>query len=244
MFRMRYLRVWGAAACIAATVMFFLVAATAVQAASWNLADDYSTANTAGSAWTFGWESSVGGTFTQYDYSYTNGNNSLQWVDSSISSEYSIPTIWKNTSIGGSTIDGVAYGQVSLHPGESGQFSVVKWTAISAGTYTVSYSFGEGDGGWMSYYIVVDGVVYQYWVDDSSTESGTMTLTLAAGGTIEFIVGANINDGYYFLYGNTPLTVTVTGSDTNADAVPEPSAMLLLGFGLASLGAARKIFRK
>jgi hypothetical protein len=244
MFKKHVLRVWGAAPYIAAIVMFFMVAAPAAGAASWNLADDYSTANTAGSAWTFGWESAVGGTFTQYDYSYTNGNNSLQWVDSSISSGYSIPAVWKNTSTGNTTIDGVAYGQVSLHPGESGQFSVVRWTASSAGTYTVSYSFGEGDNGWMSYYIVVDGVVYQYWMDDASTESGTMTFTLAAGGTIEFIVGANINDGYYFLFGNTPLTVTVTGSDPEADAVPEPAAMLLLGFGLASLAAARKIFRK
>jgi len=243
MFRKLFSRVLGAAPYIAAIFMLFLIATPAVQAASWNLADDYSTANAAGSAWTFGWESSVGGTFTQYDYSYTNGSNSLQWVDSSISSDYSIPTVWKNTSTGNTTIDGVAYGQVSLHPGESGQFSVVKWTASSAGTYTVSYSFGEGDSGWMSYYIVIGGVVYTYWLDDASTESGTITLILAAGDTIEFIVGANI--GYdYFYYGNTPLDVTITGSDSEADAVPEPAAMLLLGFGLAGLAAARKVFRR
>jgi len=244
MFKKRVLRVMGTAPYLAAIVMLFLIAAPMAQAASWNLADDYSTANTAGSAWTFGWESSVGGTFTQYDYFYTNGNNSLQWIDSSISSGYSIPAVWKNTSTDYTTIDGVAYGQVSLHPGESGQFSVVKWTASSAGTYTVSYSFGAGDAGSMSYYIVIDGVVYQYWLDDASIESGTITLILAVGDTIEFIVGANINDGYYFLYGNTPLTVTITGSDPEAEAVPEPAAMLLLGFGLAGLAAARKIFRK
>ena len=41
---------------------------------------------------------------------------------------------------------GVAPGEISIHPGETGEWTVVRWTAKESGNFRVVGHFGAGDG--------------------------------------------------------------------------------------------------
>lgn len=126
------------------------------------------------------------------------------------------------------TLNGIHPGEVSLHPGSSGQGSAVRWTAPVGDvglTYNVSAVFGAGDSGVMSLAVLFNGA--SIW---TGTDSGTFTesRSLNAGDHYDFVVYG----GYDF--GSTALSASFT-------SVPEPSAAAMAGaFCLVGVGVWRR----
>lgn len=88
----------------------------------------------------------------------------------------------------------VSPGEMYLHPGSNLEYTVVRWTAPQSGTYMVTgfwqdFSWGMGDGG--SANIVVNGnVLFTTDFDNGSGALDTKVLTLNAGDTVDFALGA------------------------------------------------------
>jgi hypothetical protein len=222
--------------------VFLLMAASPVAATTWDVTTEFSVAANPNGVWSYGYETSLGGTFNPF----TNGNyntslnNSPYWDTGSAP-----PVVWKNP--GPNPIGVVQSGELALHPGGSyggsdKPFAVVRWTAPTdipaASTITISGAFGAGDGGGVSYYILYNNVSisppFEY-INESSTKSFTLTRTVSAGDTVEFIVGPDSNG--VNLSGTTPLAATI-------NTVPIPGAVWLVGSGLLGLAGLRRKLRR
>jgi hypothetical protein len=127
----------------------------------------------------------------------------------------------------------VPAGTLIAHPGPGGQYSVLRFTAPSAGSYQVSAAFwGDDYAGTTSTDVHVHtnagdaftAVVAGFGA--GSTQSWSGQLALLQGETIDFAVGFGPNRNYY--YDSTGLSAVVT-------AVPEPDAAALLLLGLTGL---------
>jgi hypothetical protein len=204
----------------------------------WDLAADYSVSSNPNGQWSFGWEDwneVLGGPLNTFN-KYNSNNGGAGWSDSLRNP----PSIWKNTS--GSSQNGVASGEVALHPGSDGDFSVVRWVAPSAGEFSFKGYFGAGDSGSMSYYIYDGALSIRQWKNDPGTETFSFTRTMAANEAIDFAVGAYVaTTGPDNRWGSTPLDLKIT--DNNAP-VPEPATMLLMVFGSGIMGTGIRRLRK
>ncbi len=236
---------WGisrAAALIAALAAVPLAA----QAATYDAAADFSSANGGSSVWSYGWDpSDVAGayTFTALDVYGADSDpvNGYKVWNSSTHNVLGTPGIWLN--LGDHAQYGVAVGQVSLHPAEdhdhfaNDNAAILRFTAPTAASYTIQAQFLAGDGGETEAWVVLDGGFA------SATALGVTsanpvyanTFNLAAGATVDFVVGHSWDD----LWGdNTPVVVTISS------AVPEPGTWALMAGGLGLLGAVRRRARR
>ena len=209
---------------VTAGIALAVVGAPAVASATtWDVTAQYSTTNNPDGVWSYGWEAAGALNPTLNLYNTTGPTiapvNSIQWYDVNHHSVDYTPTIWLNTS--GTEAYGVLPGQVSLHPGWDGSYSVARWTSPIAGQVDVTGFFGAGDTGAMSYYISINGSTVYQRVNDQNTYNFSFSPTVFGGETIDFIVGFNTVYGY--VSGNTPLDVTITTT-----SVPEPSTWALM----------------
>ena len=200
-----------------------------------NLQSQFSTTSNPNGNWSYGWE---GVSQTSYQ-----PNGTFAAYNASVSESYgtqlystSLPILPAALLIANSGPNGCCEdGTVALHPGANGEFSVVQWTAPITGTINVAGSFGAGDSGAMSYFVLSNGKVIASWLNDAAGESFGFSEAVTAGTTLDFAVGYNTALGNYYS-GTTPVQAIIS--------VPEPSFLLMLCAGLASVigmvGAARR----
>lgn len=206
-----------------ATIMLAgALTATAAQAATYDATADFQTQSNPGSVWSYGYSSSgaAGYAMTLFDVS-----SASVWSMSNYST-LGTPAAFVNT---GAAANGVASGQLALHPGPLGfgDVAILRFTAPTAGNYSVTGQFFAGDIGSMQGLIILnDDALHPLQSFSTTTDTSVfapLTLTLAAGAHVDFAVGNNGN----FYYGSTPLSVQI-----DAAPVPEPGSTLLLLGGL------------
>ena len=206
--------------------VFLLFAAPAVSHAStYNLTSDFSTAVNPNGAWSYGYETSLNGSFALYD-TILNWAGGASWYSSTHHSSDTTPSIWIATA----SQNGVAAGETAFHPGYDGSFSVVRWTAPMSGQFHVTGTFGAGDSGAMSYYTAFNGSSVDQQANDPNSYNFDFTENVGAGSTIDFIVGVNTGSGY--AYGSTPISASIASVGTT----PLPSSWTMMLAGLAGFG--------
>ena len=166
-----------------------------------DLAADFpGTANPNG-PWTYGWAATLAGSLTVYPKLEKNAVGPI-WNDPANNS-LGTPSAWKNNSSG--ILYGVPVGMVSLHPGQAGEYSVVRFKAPAAGTYSASVKFFSGDTGETDAKVYVNGTSVFTSVTSTDPTYAVPPTALASGATIELWVGpsgSGISD-------NTPVSLTI-----------------------------------
>ena len=130
----------------------------------------FSNLNNPNGVWSYGFKSTVTGTFTAYTKSFNYGTYN-SWYN-----VFDNPSFMYNYS--NSTVYGVAPKESSLHPGSSGEISVLRWTAPQAGTISIKGSFKAGDTGAVDVYVLKNTSTLFSKTSTLITESYDQTTTV------------------------------------------------------------------
>jgi hypothetical protein len=222
-----------------------LAIAPASQAASYDPATDFSTTTNPNGVWTYGSSTTLGGTYGTFVKNGTfDGLNYWQEGTGTPGNSDALPWIAVNPS--SSTVDystlHVNPGELTLHPGVTGHYAVLRFTAPTAGQYDVNSDFfGQDSVGptTTDVHVLVNGTTtFNGLINDYRTTFASFhqIVSLTQGETVDFAVGLGSNGTYF--YDSTGLKATIT-------AVPEPStimagALLLLPFGVSTMRSLRR----
>lgn len=119
------------------------------------------------------------------------------------------PAAWRNDSAAADS--NIAPGEFAMHPGNAGEYVIVRWRAPAAGAYTVTLQFKTGDSGDTNGLLLRNGVVVLTEDSTSTNAVHELDVTLAAGDYLDVAVGSKGD----FLFDSTPvhLTIRTSGSD-------------------------------
>lgn len=143
--------------------------------------------------WSYGWSTTLGGTFTAFTTHTTDGNGIQHWSFAGNQSDISYNASGSPHAIGNNTT--VQTGDLILFPGSTTQCAVLRWTAPAAGTYTVVARFirRSTNSSAPAEVAVLQGsaVVYDRWVSNEMSGAVEMSahLTLATSAIVDFVVG-------------------------------------------------------
>jgi hypothetical protein len=133
---------WARAAALAGLLVTILSAGA--QAQTYDSVKDFSITSNANGVWSYGWTPTLGGTFNLYTVTDTTSVPGMSaWLESGT---YYIdpPYVAHNDTSGTICILPtvcIPPTYLHLHPGASGQYTIVRWTAPSAGTYDIRGRF-------------------------------------------------------------------------------------------------------
>lgn len=198
-------------------------ACSAAHATVYNAAADFSASSNPNGVWSFGGQASLGGVFSGYS---SNGSTSGFdfWHYGAYGYLGYLGAIHNGT--GSAIYWGTIVldpGQLALHPGPVGDYTLARFTAPTTGMYTFSANFIGQDyiiGTTSDVHLLVNNVsVFDGLVNGflATASSGTFTMNLAAGNTIDAAVGYQAGN----FYGDT------TGLDFNVESVPAPGPVVL-----------------
>lgn len=184
---------------------------------AWDASENFSATRNPNGAWSAGWTPSLGGGLTLFPTTASLADGVLTaWIDQSINL-YNTPILGRNRS--STTFQGIAPGQLLLHPGcHAGEVAVLRWAAPVAGSYAITGQFFAGDIGDMSAYVLENSnaatpLFSAVSTDDSPTFD--LNVQLAAGGYIDFAVA---NGPAGCLNGSTPLEISIGPGNSSPTA--------------------------
>lgn len=205
-----------------------LGAGPALATPTFDAAADFSATSNPNGAWSFGYENTtLGFGFTPATLSGNYLGVDYWQRGPDLPGAFHNPAATPNYAYGTAVIDP---GMLILHPGPVGEYEVARFTAPTTGTYQFSVDFIGQDqiiGTTTDVHLLVNdgtallvsGMVTGF---HSTFSSGSYSMLLQAGDTIDAAVGMGNNGTYY---GDS------TGLDFRVELVPAPGAAALLGLG-------------
>ncbi len=206
-----------------ATAILFSALPFQAFAALYDAATDFSASNNPNSAWSYGWSQTLGSTLNAYpnhgDLGGLNVWNDLNHIS------LGVPHVAHNGTANTITPGTFTYqaGQLGFHPGSNGEFSVIRWTAPSASTFTIAASFTGIDthGTTTGVHVLKNGSsLFQGDINGfgSTAQLSPIVLSLIAGDTIDFAVGFSFNGNYFF--DSTGVSATINSQDVSNVPIP------------------------
>lgn len=166
---------------------------------------DFSNAANPNGAWTFGYTmgSPEGDAGALIPFTTPKESAGLHlWFDPT-HVNLDAPSVYRNAS--NVAVNGVAPGEVALHPGSIQEYAIARWTAPVAGKVAVKVQFKEGDQGDTNGLLLHNGVVVVTEDSTSTNAVHDVQVTLAKGDTLDVAVG-NKGD---FDYDSTPAIFSI-----------------------------------
>jgi hypothetical protein len=188
--------------------------------------DDFTSSNPSG-PWSYGYTLTLNGAFNTFTNFYAAPAPGAFGQDAA----------WREESV--DTFLGLyktsSSGLLLSHPGAAGQFAVLRFTAPSAGGFTVSSTFSGIDAVTTDVYVYANGVsIFAGSLNGlGDTTAFSQLVSLSAGQVVDLIVGYGSN-----LNSDNDATGLHTQISDSA-AIPEPGSVFLLMTGLALLAAAK-----
>jgi hypothetical protein len=196
-------------------------------------AADFSPSSNPNGVWTYGWTHTLGGALS-LDSAHHDASGLDFWGGgvSTGNAPGFFPYIAHNGTNSAINYGGfLAYppGQLGMHPGPNGEYSIVRFTALQAVLIDIVGSFFKIDSSATTDVHVLDnGVsIFDGQIGSSTTQPFSLVRNVVGGETIDFAVGYGANDSYFS--DSTGLMATI--------AVPEPGALWLSGAAAAGLAA-------
>jgi RHS repeat-associated protein len=175
--------------------------------------NDFSGGHNPNGSWSYGYKTTATSAFTPFS---SNANLFGGGLDS-WSQGYCCPMITRNATGTTYTYPGAPSvvqpaDVLNLHPGPSGEKSVVRWTAQTAGTYTISGRFQGIDTAGTTTDVTIQQngtAVYSNNINGYGNQvTFSLSVTVNVGDTIDFQVGYGSNNTYYS--DSTGLSATIT----------------------------------
>ncbi len=213
---------------------------------TFDAAHEFSTTLNPSGPWTYGWSERIGSTFNRSEISGV--VNDLDYWAGPVpepSRPGHFPLVFHNGTDGSIFAFGSVHidsGVLAMHPGPTGEYAILRFTAPLAGFYSLSSVFTGIDTRPTStdVYVRVNGAqVYSNFVNQFEAGSSFATLVdLPANGTVDFGVGSGYGD---FFNDSTAVSVTLTEVPGPVTAVPEPGTASLFLVGALVLGALGRV---
>ncbi len=168
--------------------------------------------------WSYGWSTDLSGPMTVYPNSFIK-EGGTNWTDNTVmaSGDPNVACV----PVGDINGD-VPAGTMAFHPGPEGQFSHCRFTAPAAGVYNIQANFTALNVGGPHAYILHNGVSLndQVLTEGNLWSADSQSVTLAAGDTVEAVVGVGPDNSY--VDDETMFSFVVT----LAQSTPPPAQMV------------------
>ncbi len=198
-----------------------LLAAMPKEGLAFDAASEFSASVNPNGVWSYGWSTNLGSAFQLY--TTTDVENGFDRWTGNLSLD-GHPSVYHNgtgsTITVPSTLQTLQAGQLAEHPGSGGQYALVRWTAPTAGNFSITTSFFGVDqnGASVDVHVLRNSIaIFNGTVTGFNVPTSFFTnIVVGAGDTIDFAVGYGSNGTYFD---------DLTG--LSAEIIPEPTTLLL-----------------